>query len=342
MGLTEDAFETESKRVLQRMLGGQVVDRDVDGAQNTRDFDLVDGDVVLHGVEVTSVQLPSARATRSGIERLRKKDLGLTATWLVYVHEEAPIRPIEKDAPRLLNLLYASGVAEFDDLNPPADPGLVAAVQQLAALHLPKGHASTATPFRLYAGGFGSGSIDPANLTRAIESEASKDDNRGKLASTPAGATRHLFVWLHDSHWYVSSLLRSPISVPPDPLLPAEVDVIWVAVGEGRDRLRCSALLRDDGAGFVEIDPESGDELPRRTTQGAVSGPPDDPPDCPSCGGHGTWTVRNVDRLDSSTGRRAVVRAWRATCAREPNHWWMPGRSLSAREEHEHPPTASQ
>lgn len=110
VGSTEDAFEAASKRVLQRLLGGEVVDRDIDGAQNTRDFDLVVDDTVAHAVEVTSVQLPTARATLAGIERLRHKDLGLTAAWDVYIHEEAPTRPIERNAPRLLNLLHASGV----------------------------------------------------------------------------------------------------------------------------------------------------------------------------------------------------------------------------------------
>jgi len=332
VGLTEDAFETESKRVLQQLLGGDVVDRDVDGAQSTRDFDLVVESTVIHAVEVTSVQLPAARATRAGIERLRAKDLGLTATWDVYLHEEAPTRPIERDAPRLLNLLYGNGVAEFDDLSPPAEPMLAAAVEELASLHIPKGRASTRPPFRIHAGGFGSGSLDPANLTRALEAEAAKDDNRRKLADAPAGATRHLFVWLHDSDWYVSSLLRDPISTPPAPLLPAEVDVVWAAVGEGRDVLTCSALLRADRTGLAEIDPSSGAALPRRHTLGAASGPPDDPPTCDVCGGRGTWTVQTVERTEPATGRRSRVLAWLATCARDETHWEMPGRSLSAAE----------
>jgi hypothetical protein len=333
VGSTEDAFEAEAKRVLQRLVGGELVDRDVDGAQNTRDFDLVADDGAVHAVEVTSVQLPTARATRSGIERLRKKDLGLTATWGISVYEEAPTQPIAKNAPRLLNLLYARGVTEFDDLNPPTDPDLAAAVHELASLHIPTGRASAAAPFRIHAAGFGSGSVDPANLTRAVETEAAKEDNRRKLARAPTGARRHLFVWLHDSHWYVASLLRSPISTPPAPLLPPEVDVVWAAVGEGRDAFTCSRLLRGNRTGFTEIDPASGTELPRRTTPGAASGPPDEPI-CPVCQGHGTWTIRPVDQLDPTTGQETVVLTWQASCARDTTHWAMPGRSLSAAELH--------
>jgi hypothetical protein len=298
-----------------------------------RDFDLVADDGVVHAVKVTSVQLPTARATRSGIERLREKALGLTATWGIFVHDEAPTRPIEKNAPRLLNLLYSRGVTEFDDLNPPTDPDLAATVHELASLHIPTGPASTAAPFQIHAGGFGSGGVDPANLTRAVETEAAEKDNRRKLGRAPTGTRRHLILWLHDSHWYVSSLLRSPISMPPAPLLPPEVDVVWTAVGEGREAISCSRLLRGDGAGFTEIDPTSGTELPRRTTPGSASGPPDERI-CPVCLGQGKWTVRPLDRLDPSTGRETVVLTWQVACARDTTHWALPGRSLSAAELH--------
>lgn len=334
VGSTEDAFEEEAKRVLRRLLGGDVVDRDVEGAQNTRDFDLLVGDMVTHAVEVTSVQLGAARATRAGLERLRQQDLGLTASWDVYVHEEAQTRPIERNAPRLLNLMYENGVTQFDSLDPPAEPALAEAIEELASLRIPRGRASTTPPFRLSAGGFGSGSLDPSNITSALESEAGKPDNRRKLASAPAGATRHLFVWLHDSHWYVSSLLRDPISTPPAPLLPAEIDVVWAAVGEGREELTCSALLRADRAGIAEIDPRSGDALPRRQTPGAASGPPDEPPTCAECNGPGTWTVRTDLRTDPSTGLRSRALAWLATCEHDETHWAAPGRRLSAAELH--------
>jgi hypothetical protein len=183
----------------------------------------------------------------------------------------------------------------------------------------------------MHAGGFGSGSLDPANLTRALEAEAAKDDNRRKLADAPAGATRHLFAWLHDSDWYVSSLLRDPISTPPAPLLPDEVDVIWAAV-EGRDELMCAALLRADRSGLVEVDLTSGADLPRRHTPGAASGAPDDPPSCVVCQGPGAWTVWTVERLNPATGVQADVLAWMATCESDATHRAMPGRALSALE----------
>lgn len=332
MGAPEDAFEAEAKLVLRRLLGGTVVDRDVGGAQGLRDFDLVvDGDVT-HAVEVTSVQLPTARAARTGLERLRTKELGLTASWHLYVHEEASTRPIEASAPSLLNLLFASGLTEFDELDPPADPALAAAVEGLASLRIPRGFITGEVPPRLSAGAFGSGSLDPSNLTRAIEAEAAKEDNRRKLASAPTGAVRHLFVWLHDSNWYVSSLLRSPIANPPRPLLPAEVDVVWAAVGDGPGHMTCSALLRGDSASFVELDPHSGAPLPSRNRPGAAVGPPEPPPPCRVCGRPGAWEQRTVQRTAPDTGDGVPTLVWHAKCASDPTHWGASGRALSAAE----------
>lgn len=338
MGSAEDEFEREAKRVLQHLLGGSVVDRDTRGAQGVRDFDLVDSaEAVAHAVEVTSVQLPAARATRSGMERLRAMDLGLTASWDIFVHEEAPTRPIEQRAAPTLNLLHAHGVDEFDALDPPTDPDLAQAVVEIADMCIPRGRVMPgASPPRLYPGTFGSGTVDPSNLTGAIEAEAHKDDNRRKLSAAPAGAVRHLFVWLHDSHWYVSSLLRSPSATPPAPLLPTEVEVVWAAVGDGPGPLTCSALLRSARSEWVQLDPTSGAVIPPTSNEQAT-GPPTPPPRCPLCNGPSRWERWTVDRTHRS-GVQSVVQAWRAVCAEQQDHWVMPGRDLSAAELHALPP----
>lgn len=112
-----------------------------------------------------------------------------------------------------------------------------------------------AAPPRLYPGGYGSGSMDARNLTKAINGEAAKSDNRAKLLAAPQGAVRHLFVWLHDSDWYVAVLLRAPIEMPPPPTLPPEIDVVWAAVGDGPAGLACTGLIRSDGAGWAAVTP---------------------------------------------------------------------------------------
>lgn len=257
MGSAEAQQEAETERVLGMLLGGSVVRRDTGLISGMRDFDLVDAaDVVREAVEVTSVQLPSARAMRSAAERLRNKPLGLTSSWSLAVHESTEVKPVERDAPAKLNFLESLGVTSFDRTRPPRDPAARAAVEDLSGLRVALARIlPRSSPPRLFLSGWGSGSLDSANLTRAVNTEVGKADNRSKLGAAPSEARRHLFVWLHDSHWYVSALLRDPISVPPAPTLPSEIDVVWAAVGDGPGALTCTALIRSDGRSWTDIPP---------------------------------------------------------------------------------------
>lgn len=331
----KDPFEAEAKRILERLVGGSAIDRDVPPAQGLRDFDLIDqGGTVTDAVEVTSVQLPAARATRSGIEQLRKLDLGLQQSWSITVHETAAIAPIRKSAPAQLNQLTALGVDQFDAIREPDEPSVQAIVGQLAALRVVGGRTlPRLTPPRLIASVYGSGALDTSNLTIAVEAELGKPDNRRKLAAAPSCAIRHLFVWLHDSHWYVSSLMRGDFPWPPAPLLPEEVDVAWVAIADGSPPV-CSAIMRVDDVGIGALDPTTGQPLPLPPMP-VVDGPPGSPPDCPVCGQPGQWTVERRRRWPLGGGRPDVVDAWAGSCSVDEAHYAFPGRGLSRRERHE-------
>jgi hypothetical protein len=332
-----DVFEAEAQRVLQGLLGGAVVPKDVPPVQGMRDFDLVnDVGEVVHAVEVTSVQLGSVRATRAGIDRLRDLDLGLSCGWSLTVHESAQVRPIERGAAPLLNQLRDRGVSRFDSMHPPDDPGLALLISRLGDLGVADGRAlSTGAPKRLFLAAWGSGSLDPSNVTSAVEERLDAEDNQRKLAAAPAGAVRHLFVWLDDSHWYVSSLLRDrEDELPPVPDLPAMVDVVWIAIGDG-DPFRCSGLLRADARGIVELDPATGAEV-RRHDALPLGGPPEQPPSCPECQAPGVWSVAWVTRVDPKTQARDQIPSWEARCSQVDRHWAAPGRALSRRERREH------
>lgn len=335
MAAVDDPFETEAKRVLERLIGGSIVDRDVPPVQGSRDFDLVDdaGDVT-DAVEVTSVQLPAVRGTRSAIERLRQLDLGLRQSWSLTVHETVAVAPIRETAPALLNQLSDLGVDRFDGMPESAEPLVRRVVRQLIALGVQHGRAiPQISPARLIASAYGSGSLDTSNLTIAVEAELDKVDNRRKLAAAPAGAKRHLFVWLDHSNWYVSSLMMlGGLPLPPAPQLPAEVDVAWIAIAEGAPPV-CVAILRADAAGVEALDPATGIQLPTPTI--GADGPPSPPPDCPGCGQPSAWTI--VQRSRRPLGGRVVelVDGWVAECAADPTHFALPGRALSRRERHD-------
>ena len=221
-----------------------------------RDFDLVDdSDQVKDAVEVTSVQLPAARATSSALRRMRERALGLTMAWSINVHETAQVRDIEREAPDLLNQLHARGVERFSSGDLPDDSEVAPLVRRLGALRIAAGFQMKNWPEpRLVAGGFATGSLEPGELTRAVEREMSP--NVAKLTQAPAGATRHLFVWLDDSNWYVSGYLHLPVDlglVPP-PTLLAGIDVVWAAVAEGPGA-RCVGLIRSSGEKWEFMDP---------------------------------------------------------------------------------------
>lgn len=169
------------------------------------------------------------------------------------------------------------------------------------------------------------------NVTTAVETELEKADNRRKLGNAPSGATRNLFVWLHDSDWRVSSILRDgDFPLPPAPLLPEEVDVVWIAV-PGSEPAHAAALLRVDKEGITAIDPTSGYELPTAPTTAAV-GPPYEATTCPVCGSPGKWVVSSRTRVDPKTAERVELLAWNSTCTADADHHCQPGRALSRRE----------
>jgi len=231
-----------------------------------------------------------------------------------------------------LNELTARGVERVGLRQRGADAEVEELTQKLQAIGVVEGRALPALqPPRLIASGYGSGSIDPSSVTTAVEAELEKGDNRRKLAAAPEGATRHAFVWLHDSHWYVSSTLRdSGFPLPPAPLLPPEVDVGWVAVADGNPPA-ASTLLRVDASGIAAVDPTTGAALPLPQTT-AAEGPPSQPSACPRCNSPSEWVVTRRARVDPRTGTRTAVAAWDAMCSADPAHYRRPGRTVSKRE----------
>ena len=255
-------------------------------------------------------------------------------SWSVSVHESADLRPVRKHAPALLNELTGLGIARFGAGHPQlgGNASVEILTQQLGAVGVVEGVAvPSVRPPRLIASSYGSGSIDPMNVTTAVEAELEKPDNRRKLGVAPAGVTRHLFVWLHDSNWYVSSAVRdSDFPLPPAPCLPPEVDIAWVAVAEGRPPT-VSVLLRIDAFGIAAIDLITGAAVEPGGGWPA-EGPPCQPSPCPICGSLGKWVDENRTRVDPTTGEKSVITAWDAVCSVNETHYRFLGRLLSKRE----------
>ncbi|MCX6633697.1 MAG: hypothetical protein NT090_01165, partial [Acidobacteria bacterium] len=70
--------------------------------------------------------------------------------------------------------------------------------------------------------------IDSYHVQRVVESEASKQDNRKKLAAVDA-LERHLFIVVHPRN-YPAWVALIDSNVPSDrPSLPTEITDVWVA-----------------------------------------------------------------------------------------------------------------
>lgn len=329
-------FEAEARRVLQLLLGGEVVDRDEGAAQGVRDFDLVGADgAVDHAIEVTSIQHPLVRATRGALKALTDEEVGLQQSWSITVHEDVHVRAIRRRGVALFNALTEMQVSTFG-FGSQLDPHQAApaeTINQLRGLGILGGHVLTAImPPRFDVATYGAGSPDPVGVTNKVQEQLDKADNRRKLDAAPTGATRHLFVGIDHSDWYVSSqLLGDDLRLPPAPQIPAEVDVVWVAV-EDPSSGRIGTLLRSEGGAFIALNPGTGAQLEVPASDG---GPPATAPICTECGGSSHWEARSRKRYDPKSHRSIQISAWSAFCDQDPGHFESLGRAMTEREQRE-------
>lgn len=84
------------------------------------------------------------------------------------------------------------------------------------------------------------GWVDPALITRAVEREANKQDNREKLGACPDARRRHLYVGLTSAGkregmawWALLEVLAGEMGLPPIPTLPPEITTVWAGTGTG-------------------------------------------------------------------------------------------------------------
>jgi hypothetical protein len=249
MGGTETIYEQMTKRLFRRNYLGCVVDRDVAGAQATRDFDVVRLGKVRHAVEVTSSQIEEGRRARDDWDKLRNTDLGLGVAWSLSAHEERRVRRDGPEIAKLLNQLEGLGVEKFWDTDPPTGTASDPVVERLVQLGITTAsQAPWLSPPRLYFGGWGSGSLHPDQFTEALEEAANESGNRSKLGRAPDGARRHLVVWINFTNWKAASPLQFVDGSfdPRAPQSPPEIDELWGVIGEGENWTRI-AVARSSG-----------------------------------------------------------------------------------------------
>jgi len=235
---------------------GAVVDGDPLVGNHDVDLTLPSGRTI--GIEVTRAADEDEVATWAAIaQRRRNRHPLLSRWWSVALHSGANVTRAHVDVPALLAQLEAAEISEFrwlsDPFMRPSSDSAVAAIES-RLLALGVDHAHSLVP-KNGVGGLSfvahksGGAVSANDLLDAIEHEAWKDDNRTKLREMPRDEA-HLFLWIDHTNRPAHGVLTMDVLPIPEPELPAELDVLWVAArysSTGRDWVAAGA--RKFGAG---------------------------------------------------------------------------------------------
>ncbi len=151
----------------------------------------------------------------------------LQHTWLLNVTPPARVNTLRGKVESLLQGLERAGVRKFGlgaKVNAPE-------IDQLHGLLAKGGDVWPGVPpSRIGIYSTGAGSVDTEPVRQVVEHEASKPDNRSKLARATADE-RHLFVWIDPATSPAAAASGfMDVRLPAACCLPPEVDVAWVAI----------------------------------------------------------------------------------------------------------------
>jgi hypothetical protein len=199
------------------------------------DFDLTYGNGDVAAVEVTKSTIQELELMLRKIGREFVLASACRNSWMVDALPSARIRLILKKVDHYLSAIEAEGMNEFFA---PHDTMSESVSRILADLQINEGRIlELPVPARIWVTcPSEKGSIVDANdLQRAIEAEATKGDNKRKLAKSQH-PERHLFVYvdqLNCGPW--QAMINRCIPEQP-PMLPAEITHVWAAA-EVYDRI---------------------------------------------------------------------------------------------------------
>ncbi len=240
----KEQLELLPAAAVANVLDAKLIRRDVPGAQQTRDFDLV----FASGQDPEPLEVTTF-ASRPDIEtwkRLDRLDEEISAPELKrdwYLDVGAPItgrrtkaldvQQIERDVVELLAALEAAGCQSIEYGQIDRDPAITAELRQLSALGIDAGHArlpagDTARVVLVASvGGFGHADL----VAGGIELEAGKTDNQKKLSEPPNALRRHLVVIFDASSGpaFVAAYQGSKGRVPR---LPHPITTAWACASE--------------------------------------------------------------------------------------------------------------
>jgi hypothetical protein len=234
-------IELSAAAAAAHVLGAKLIRRDIDGAQLTRDFDLVLRDHSREPLEVTRHVDQLAYQTWERIRPGRLPALSLKRVWAVGVPSSMPIAgggrapydvcKLQRELEGALAELEMAGhtAVELGRLQ----RELPTAFATLVDLRIQGGLSRTPEPGEsphISIGAAVGGVTMPDLIAAAIEIEASDPGNRAKLAQPVNASRRHLFVVFDSSSGSAFNAVdRGMISRLPS--LPTPITTAWAATG---------------------------------------------------------------------------------------------------------------
>ena len=225
-------------------LDAQLIERDVPGAQQTRDFDLVFADGRdPEPLEITTFASQPELETWERLERvgpipapqlIHDWHLDVSAPITGERTEVLDVRQIRREVVPLLAALEAAGCRAIGYGQVGHDDAVTAARERLLALRVNDGWATAVAegrPAQVRLSASVGGFRHPDQIAAGIEAEAAKEDNQRKLREPPTALRRHLAVIFDGSSGpnFVAAYLGS-IGRLPD--LPVPITTAWGCANE--------------------------------------------------------------------------------------------------------------
>lgn len=223
--------EQIAKLLIESVVPGATMSYRDPQAKSENDYDLRYADGRVVPVEVTEsadFQIEAAVGALRGRRLVRVRNC--RCDWLVYASRDARIDKIRAHADRYFAEIECAGLRSFyAQLHTPHFPCVRKIFDELrvdcgfTTVWDPPGRIGIAGPAQDEMV-----SVDSLRVLKAVELEAAKPDNRGKLAAFDT-RERHLFVHIHPRNYPAwVSLLDADVPGEP-PSLPDEITDIWVA-----------------------------------------------------------------------------------------------------------------
>lgn len=238
--MATDDLELRAGAAAASVLGAKLIWRDVSGAQQTRDFDLVFPDNSVEPLEITRyVDEPALRTWERlrGVTPLAAPSLARIWVLAVPAADYDPagarvaydVRRFVRTIEPALAALEAAGLETINLGRTERDPALANAFQVLLDLGIQDGFArqpaAGQTPYISFNAPVG-GITDADLVASAIEREAAKADNQRKLAQPARANRRHLFVVFDGSSGSFFNAVDRGLQGRL-PTLPAPITTVW-------------------------------------------------------------------------------------------------------------------